>query len=132
MSGLRNVLLIVLLTAAGNSAMADWIAIGSSKSNTLYIDPSTIRGTDDKTRMWALSDFKTAQHLDESEPYKSQKAEYEYNCKDARLRVLYITSYSANMAEGDIVDFNMAPGDWIQVPRGSATEALWKIACRKA
>ena len=122
----------LLLAIVSCSALADWVAVASSKTDTLYVDPSTLRGTDNRTRMWVLNDFKASQRLDNREPFTSEKAEYEYDCKDRQSRLLYFTSHTGHMAQGEVVDYNISAGAWTPVQPGSELEALWKIACRKA
>jgi hypothetical protein len=129
---LRKALPLLLLAIASGSAMADWVAVGSSKTDTLYVDPATIRGTDNRTKMWALNDYQVTQRLDNREPFKSEKAEYEYDCRQAQARLLYFTSHAESMAEGEVVDFNVVPGEWVPVSPKSELEVLWKIACGKA
>lgn len=129
---MRKVLLIVLFTAASNGAMADWVAVGASKSNTLYADPSTIRDRDVGVSMWSLAEFKTIQRGGNREPFMSEKAEYEYDCKHDKTRLLFFTEHTGKMAEGEVVGFNLSPGDWTQVQPGSGLAILWSIACGKA
>jgi len=81
--------------------------------------------------MWALNDYRVTQRLENREPFKSEKAEYEYNCKSEQSRLLYFTAHAGNMAEGEVVDFNVAPGAWAPVSPKSELAWLWKIACRK-
>jgi hypothetical protein len=128
---MRKVILMLLLAVVSGGASADWIKVGSNETDTLYVDPSTIRWNDDTAKMWAMNDFKVTQRLDERQPFKSEKVEYEYDCKLAQSRLLYFTSHADNMAAGEVVDFNFVPGDWARVPPGSGLEELWKIACGK-
>jgi len=123
---------ILLLAVSSNSAMADWVKVGSSETGTLYVDPSTIRDTGGVARMWTLNDYVALQRLDQREPFKSVKMEYEYDCKNERSRLLYFTSHPESMAEGAALDFNVAPGAWTANSPGSGLEMLWKIACGKA
>ena len=130
---MRKAILMLLLAAVSSSALADWVKVGSNSTDTLYVDPSTIRwGADNSVKMWAMNDFKVTQQLHEREPFKSEKVEYEYDCKLAQSRLLYFTSHTESMAEGEVVDFNVVPGDWAPVSRNSGLEELWKIACGKA
>ena len=129
---MRKAILMLLLAAASSSAMAEWVKVGSNETDTLYVDPSTIRWNDDTAKMWAMNDFKVTQRLDERQPFKSEKVEYEYDCKLAQSRLLYFTSHTESMAEGEVVDFNVVPGDWAPVSPNSGLEELWKIACGKA
>lgn len=128
---LRRIVLALLLAGVSGSATADWVAVGSSETDTLYVDLSTIRGSDNKAKMWALKDFKATQRLDEREPFKSEKAEYEYDCKREQSRLLYFTSHTESMAGGEVVDFNVVPGEWVPVSPDSGLEALWNIVCGK-
>jgi hypothetical protein len=123
--------LALLLCAASGSAMAEWVKVGSSKTDTLYVDPSTIRWADNTAKMWALNDFKVTQRSNERRPYRSEKVEYEYDCKLAQSRLLYFTSHTESMAAGEVVDFNVVPGDWAGFAPNSGLEEMWKIACGK-
>ena len=131
LTAMRKAILMLLLAVVNSSAMAEWVEVGSSKTDTLYFDPSTIRGADNRAKMWALNDFKVTQRLDERKPFKSEKAEYEYDCKQTQSRLLYFTSYTESMAGGEVVDFNVVPGEWAPVLPDSGLEALWKIVCGK-
>jgi hypothetical protein len=79
-----------------------------------------------------MNDFKVTQQLHEREPFKSEKVEYEYDCKLAQSRLLYFTSHTESMAGGEVVDFNVVPGEWARVSPNTGLEELWKIACGKA
>ena len=129
---MRKAILVFLLAVVSSSAMAEWVKVGSNETDTLYVDPSTLRFSDNTSRMWAMNDFKVTQQLHEREPFKSEKVEYEYDCKLAQSRLLYFTSHTESMAEGEVVDFNVVPGDWAPVSPNSRLEELWKIACGKA
>jgi len=130
---MRKAILMLLLAAVSSSALADWVKVGSNSTDTLYVDPSTIRwGADNSVKMWAMNDFKVTQQLHEREPFKSEKVEYEYDCKLAQSRLLYFTSHTESMAEGEVVDFNVVPGEWARVSPNTGLEELWKIACGKA
>jgi hypothetical protein len=128
----RKAIPLLLLAVLSNSAMADWVKVGSSRTETLYVDPSTIRATDNVARMWALNDFVALQRVDKRQPFKSEKMEYEYDCKSEKSRLLYFSSHPESMAEGAALDFNVAPGAWTAHLPGSGLEILWKIACGKA
>jgi hypothetical protein len=129
---IREAILVLLLAAVSGSAMAEWVKVGTNGSDTLYIDPATIRWSDDTAKMWALNDFKTVQLHKERAPFRSEKAEYEYDCKGRQSRLLYFTTHAENMAQGEIVDFNVVPSEWVTVPPNSPLGELWKIACGNA
>ena len=132
LTAIRSGSILLLLAIVSSSATAEWVPVGSNETDTLYIDPSTIRSADNKAKMWALNDYTSTQRLDDREPFMSEKTEYEYDCNGEQTRLLYFTSHSANMAEGEVVDFNVVPGEWTRVLPGSGLAILWKIACAKA
>jgi hypothetical protein len=129
---MRKAILVFLLAVVSSSVMAEWVKVGSNETDTLYVDPSTLRFSDNTSRMWAMNDFKVTQQLHEREPFKSEKVEYEYDCKLAQSRLLYFTSHTESMAGGEVVDFNVVPGEWARVSPNTGLEELWKIACGKA
>lgn len=129
---IRSAILMTMLASVSSSAMAEWVQVDSNATDTLYIDPG-IRWTDrNTTKMWALNDFNVVQRIDGREPFKSEKVEYEYDCKGQQARLLYFTSHTESMAEGEVVDFNVVPSDWAPVTPKTGQEELWKIACGKA
>ena len=129
---MRKAILTFLLALVSSSAMAEWIPVGIGDADILYVDPETIRWAgNNMAQLWALNDFKVAQRLNERELYKSEKAKHEYDCKLVQSRLLYFTSHTENMAGGEVVDFNVAPGDWARVTPNSRLDELWKIACGK-
>src|ERR1035437_4807093 len=103
---MRKAILVFLLALVSSSAMAEWVKVGSNETDTLYVDPSTIRYTDDTAKMGALNDFKETQRINERGSFKSEKVEYEHDCKGQQSRLLYFTAHTGSMAEGEIVDFN--------------------------
>jgi hypothetical protein len=131
-SAIHETLLMLVLAAMSSSAMAEWVKVGSNATDTLYIDPAIRWSDKNTTKMWALNDFNEIQRVGEREPFKSEKVEHEYDCKRPRIRMLYFTSHTENMAGGDVVDFNAAPSEWVPVTPGTGQEELWKIACGKA
>jgi len=123
---------MLLLAAVSSSAMAEWVKIGTSETDTLYFDPA-IRWSDKNTsKMWTLNDFKVTQQVNEREAFKSAKMVHEYDCTGQQFRLLYYTSHTESMAEGNIVDFNVVPTEWLPVLPNTGQEELLKIACGKA
>jgi hypothetical protein len=59
------------------------------------------------------------------------KAHVEYDCKEERLRTIYYSDHSGNMARGKSVYSDDDPTKWSPVPRATVQEDLWEIACGK-
>ena len=121
--------LLVLLLAASSGAWADWIPVGGSDEQTAYINPTTIRRSGDRAKLWGLYDYKSAKALGKRH-YLSIRAQNEYDCKEERSRSIYSTFNAENMGGGETVYVSDGvPGNWTPVVPGSVGETLWKIAC---
>jgi hypothetical protein len=70
-----------------------------------------------------------AGHRLEGKRFLSVKHQYEYNCKNERLRNLSVTAFNGHMGKGGVVDTADTPMPWESVPRGGVFDALRKFAC---
>jgi hypothetical protein len=53
-------LLLILMLVVSSSAMAEWVWVGKSEGFTTYVDPTTVRKSGNKVKLWRLTDYKTA------------------------------------------------------------------------
>jgi hypothetical protein len=60
----------------------------------------------------------------------SSKSQDEYDCKEKKQRVLFISFYSGHMGKGETVVIHNERGDWKPTSPGSAAEAVFEFACR--
>jgi hypothetical protein len=128
---MRNAALF-LLAIVSSSAVAEWVALDNADNLTAYADPATIRKTGDIVKMWTLFDYsKPFKAVAGLKPYISTRHQFEYDCKEERLRMLTASGHSKHMAEGEVVYISTDPKDWMPVPPGTINETLWKFACRK-
>ena len=127
---MRKPIATMLLAAVSSSAMAEWVQVSGTESNTVYADPATIHIAGNTVKMWNLFDLRTARLLDK-QPYMSMKRQVEYDCKEERSRLLSFSGHSDNMAGGEVVFSDSDPHNWEPVSPGSGNETLWKIACGK-
>ena len=126
-------LLLALMSSSG-MAFADWVKVASNELNTGYADPATIVKKGDTVTMWALLDFKTSQPIADKpgSGHRSQKAHFEYDCKDKRAKMLAVIFYSENMGKGNPLNAGKTVSEtWHPVPPLSGTEKLWNLACGK-
>jgi len=126
---MHKAILIMLLAVVSSSAMAEWVKVDEDKLVTAYADPTTIRKSGNKVKMWALWDYSTAQE-GKSKPYMSVRIQNEYNCKEETSRQIYATTFSGNMAGGHTIN-RQGGRPWLPVSQGNTTELLWKFACGK-
>ena len=123
--------LVMILAVMSSNAMAEWVAVGISEDNTIYIDPSTIRKAGDRVKMWHLYDLKSAKPFPGLEKYLSLKGQAEYDCKQEQVRELYSSAHSENMGWGNIIFRNTDAGEWAPLPPGSGGKIMWKAACER-
>jgi len=117
--------------ATAATAGAAWEGIGSHSNNggiDIYAARSTITKSGNLVKMWDMFDYKTAQVV-EGKRFLSVKHQYEYNCKNERLRNLSVTAFNGHMGKGGVVDTADTPMPWESVPRGGVFDALRKFAC---
>ncbi len=128
---MKKLLLTLMLAVVSSSAMAEWVKVGTSddKTTTIYADPSTIRKSGNRVKMWALWDYSTAQEGG-SKPYMSVRIQNEYNCKEETDRQIYATTFSGNMAGSHTIN-RQGGKKWEPVAPRTFGETLWKFACGK-
>jgi len=127
---MHKLILMMLLAVTSNSAMAEWVGLGSRDNYTVYADPATIQKTDNGKKMWWLIDFKTSA-AEGSEPHMSMKTLSEFDCKEGRLRILSSSWHSKNMAKGKELSSNSDIDIWVPSGTSPANKLLWEFACRK-
>ena len=104
---------------------------GASRSHTTYIAPDFIHVSDDKVKMWILSDYDTDQPYDKKY-YRSFKAYVEYDCDKKKSRTLYSSFHHKSMGKGEIINSDDRPYHWSTVHSHGPINANWKYACKKS
>jgi len=127
---MRKFVLMASLAAMSSGAMAAWVEVGSNEITTIYVDQATIQRDGKLAKMWHLTDFKRVKK-DIGEPYMSMKDQYEYDCKEEKMRRRASIQYSKNMGDGKKVYNDSYTTKWKPVPPDSGLEVLWKFACIK-
>ncbi|MGC2048062.1 MAG: surface-adhesin E family protein [Gallionella sp.] len=133
-----KLILVMLLAAVSNSAMAEWEQISATDDGPQdnYVDRNSIQKNKHIVKMWSLVDFRKLQKLDESSSpmfYQSIAKRFDYDCKKNQYRMTAYNYYSDKSGEGNTVigDSNLDNPDWQKVEPGSFQVVLWKIACGK-
>lgn len=127
---IRKLFLIMLLAVAGNNARAEWVKVGSSETDILFADPTSIIKSAYKVKMQALYNYKTAIKV-AGVAFLSAVAQEEFDCKQRQSRTLYFSFHSNNFGKGKKVYTDPDPQKWEPVRQGSARETLWIFACNK-
>ncbi len=124
-----QIFILILLTVASGSAMAEWAPVGGNDRFTLYSDPTTIIKSGNMVKMLRLTDFKAVQG-NIGEHYMSTKRQDEYDCVRERRRIIFVAAHSKKMGEGYVVIRVINKlDDWKPISPGSQGEAMWEFAC---
>jgi hypothetical protein len=115
--------------AAGGS---EWISLGRTENFRAYLDQRSVQRNGDLVRVFQLTDFATAQWVDERTVVGSIRSLVEYDCSQPRARTLSLEAYSEQMGEGRLVASEQKPdADWSGVAPGGIGENTRKLICSK-
>jgi hypothetical protein len=125
-------LLLTLLLLSSEPVFAEWILTSGDDEAGLkvYIDPDSIRHKGNLVKMWQLYDYKTVQTV-AGDSLLSIKRYNEFDCTEARTRMLAYTWFSGNMASGKVVYSTPDEQQWEPVVPRTINRTLWKVACGK-
>ena len=130
---MKKLLFSLLLVLVNTNAIAEWSVLSLDDSGTgitVYVDLATIRKSGNRIKMWGLTDYKSAMESAEGK-YLSKKSRWEYDCKEERMRLLAMSTYSENMGSGKALFLGSALLVWDLVVPGSIEEKFWRVACGK-
>lgn len=132
---MEKFILMLLLSVAARSAMAEWleygyVSKGTDSESTLYVNPEAVRRSGSTVKIWTLEDFKEARKLD-SALVKSIKNQTEYDCEKEQVRWLASYEYKGNMGQEELMHTASGTGNWYPVVPESVGEATFKYACGK-
>ena len=139
---MRNAIVLLLLAVMSTSAAAGWVVAGKTEVSTIYVD-RFMPQQGDVINMWNLSDFNASKVFTIGGPtFSSIIRQEEFNCKEERMRTVYLEFNTRNMGRGDVIYSRGTPGGtigaWTHVGPGSGDSGarstdrlLFDIACRK-
>jgi hypothetical protein len=102
---MKKIIIVLLGLLISGGATAEWTRVGGGEngSSDIYIDIDTIRRDGDKLKLWTMHNFKPLKGKTKPTPL-SNKAYWEFNCKEETHRLLAMTIYSGKGGSGSIVD----------------------------
>jgi len=120
------ILLGMLLT---QPVLAEWVEVArDSVGGTYYIDPATIRKTDNGRRVWEMATYEEPRQV-EGRSHLSANGVREYDCTGERARQLSITLFPERMLRGSPFDLTRDPGNWRFPAPSSVGGATLKAVC---
>lgn len=121
---------VLLLVGISPPAWAAWVFVASSQGASQYVDPETIRKTQNGRRAWNLMDYANLQRDSEGESYRSEMVLSEFDCAGESFRSLQISYHSGRMGLGGVVwSGSSSTPKWRVVAPGSIGEVLLKSVC---
>jgi len=123
---MKTLLLVLALLVTG-SAQADWMKLGDTPDVDFYIDLSTVRKEGSLRKVWEVQDLKQG----DKSGVLSRRIRKEYDCKQERVRILYISAHSGPMLQGDSLITNSDAGTWSDIPPGTASNHFLEVVCSK-
>ena len=136
---LLTLLLAVISSCAAYSeishdpAYAAWFLVGVNDDigTTFYVDPTSIRKSGDKVKMWSLYNYNSVR--DTLGVWSlSSIALNEYDCKKDRVIMRFLSVHSGNMGRGEVVLTNMnIDAREVHAPSGSISKISLNLACGK-
>ena len=123
---MKKLFLVCLMMLAG-SAWAEWVIYETTDTNTFYYDPTTIRKDGNMRRVWVLYDLR--ERYKEAE--MSYRTQYEFDCKQERVRFLAASAHSEPMAGGKTLYSSGEENNWRAIAPGTIAETILKIVCAK-
>jgi len=125
---MRQLMLVVLLLLSG-PAWPAWLQMSSEDANSvMYADPDSVKINGQLRQIVELHDFKSQ---DKTRGNRSTRVVSEYDCKEARIRVLQEDYFSGQMGAGERLGGYTGPSDWFSVAPGTRGWTLMKFVCSR-
>ena len=129
---MKKLLLAMLLTMVGTSAMAEWQLVDFSNDGINYFENKSIRKNGSEATMWDLIDY-VKPATEAGLTFTSKKSKYVYNCKNESRKILSIALFDGNMGRGKVVyTYDWAKGEstYSAIAPDTIGETLMKAACK--
>lgn len=94
-----KLILMAFLTVCCSSVEAEWIKVGSGKTQTNYIENSSVYKKGYGVTMSVLFDFYITQKINNVD-FLSLIEKDEFNCKKPQWRKLYVATFTEHMGNG--------------------------------
>ena len=122
---MKRLVLVLLASSFSVSVAAEWVRIGETEYGAFFIDPETIRSNGHFRTVWVVTNMKR-QIVDGARSYRVQ---WEYDCKEERSRVLYLSGHSRPSADGETLFSSSAPQKWEPTPPHTPDALIREIVC---
>lgn len=105
-----------------------WTSVARSVEATVFYDQDTVRASSLGATLWTLTNFASTEVL-EGKSYLSSKAQFEFDCRAERYRVLGSIFYAGTDGTGKVTTSTSQTEPWSPVAPRTIALRLMKIAC---
>ena len=130
---MNRLMLLAGMLAFSAAAHAEWIFIAKSEARhfSRFVESTSLVKTKDGITYWSLMDYTTPQSGN-PKSHLSSKLQQEMDCKGKRVRLLSASSYSRNLAQGEVVFvLPTKTSEWSPVAVNTITEDVMKYVCKQ-
>jgi len=122
-------LMFILLALASGPAWPGWVQMSSEGAGSvMYADPDTLKIDGQIRQIVELHDLKAP---DKVRGHRSTRVVTEYDCKEARIRLLQEEYFSGQMGAGERLGGNSEATDWFSLAHGTRGWNLMKFVCSR-
>ena len=107
-----------------------WQAVTASERGQFYIDPSSVRRTQDIVRLKTLLDYVQTQTTHNGKAFRSAMSQMEIDCKSGWGRIVEMSYFTAPMMGGQKIETQGMVQDWQDISPTSAVRRLADKVCR--
>lgn len=122
---MKRLLFVLLALSLSAPVAAGWVKVGENDLGAFFIDPETIRSKGHFRKVWAITNMKKLV----VEGAKSYRVQWEYDCKEERSRVLYLSGHSRRLATGELLFSSAGPQTWEPTPPDTPDALIREIVC---
>lgn len=126
---MKQFIIAVAMSCVTASAMAEWTSLSDiGYPDTYYIDKSSVRKDGNLRKAWIIKDFHFFDDVGNNGE-QSNRYKQEFDCKEERIRVLFLTSHSRRMAKGKLLKTINQPTTWTEVPPETVEREVLNVVC---
>ena len=125
----KKVFLLLVLFSYSQSALCEWIYLGSTKNNTsdYYIQSENFAREGNLRNALVLFNYNDA-----SIKVRSQVGLNEYDCKNKKVRTNYLIEYDGEMGTGEVVTSHSPTkknDKWRSVDLSTVSNTIMEVVC---
>jgi hypothetical protein len=129
MKMIKTIVFFLSLSGLFVSAHAQWFELEKNNASVMFVDPSTKKRNGAIAQIWAVSDLKKVEKIQNSN-VQSKRFLYQFNCKEDLFRYLSTSAHTGRMATGKTINnLDEFVNSWQYVPPATIHKTILDYAC---